>query len=397
MKFRSSNPVTRLLSSPLQVLTLLVVFLLGGYVLSARVSSAQTSPAPRNRTAPLVVAAPAPAPLAASASAPAAAAPAAKAGSEEEGPKNPPGLEYATVGPKGGVPFHTEGPFKSPFAHPRFGGPAQVKVGFLMTRLRNYDIKEGSFDAEFYLTYTSEKPMPDLDPDFTNGKIEDKEVVANTPTFKMFHMRGTFSAMPDLREYPFDKQDLEIEIEENGNGNDVVNLIPDQAHTNLDAGFDMPGWLIEDFEARILNHYYPDRFENDDLYYGRYHFILGIRRFATSAVFSVYVPAFVIVLISLTGLWLPREELEVRSNASSPMLAAAVIFHFTLTQALPATAYLTKADKLMLGVYVCLLLNIFATWAWFLFDEKHIPLLFKLGKWVIPPVTLLIMAVVCFV
>lgn len=392
MKFRSSNPVSRILSSPLQLLSLLVVFLLGGYVFASRVSQAQTRAAPVNKTAPVVAAAPA---VSASASASPQPAPPPKAEEKQEETKGPKGLSYAELGPKGGVPYHTEGPYKSPFADPRYGGPAQVKVGFLMTRLRNYNIIEGSFDAEFYLTYTSEKPMPELDPDFTNGKIEDKEVVADTPTFKMFHMRGTFSAMPDLREYPFDKQDLEIEIEENGNGNDVVNLIPDQAHTNLDAGFNIPGWLIEDFEARILNHAYPDRFDNDDLYYGRYHFILGIRRFATSAIFSVYVPAFVIVLISLTGLWLPREELEVRSNASSPMLAAAVIFHFTLTQSLPATAYLTRADKLMLGVYICLLMNIFATWAWFVFDPKHIPLLFKLGKWIIPPVTAVIMAAVC--
>jgi hypothetical protein len=209
----------------------------------------------------------------------------------------------------------------------------------------------------------------------------------------MYHFRGEFSAMPDLRNYPFDKQDLEIEIEENQNGNDQINMIPDKDHTNLDAGFDMPGWLVEDFEARVLNHHYPDRFEGDDLYYGRYHFILGMRRFATSAVFSVFVPAFVIVLISLTGLWLPRPELEVRSNASSPMLAAAVIFHFTLNQSLPATPYLTRADKLMMGVYVALLLNIIATWAWFIFDEKREELIFKLGKYVIPPVTIVIMIV----
>jgi hypothetical protein len=378
-------------ASPVQVLSLLVVLLLGGFIVSSRVMAQTKPPKPVNNTlaAPAARAPAAAAPAAAPAPAP---APAPAAAPDDKGEKKESrAIDYAELGPNGGVPVHTEGPFKSPFAHPRFGGPCNVKVGFLLNHVRNYDIKEGTFEAEFYLSYTSDKPMPELDPDFTNGKIDDKEEVANTPTFKLYHMRGVFSSMPDLRNYPFDKQDLEIEIEDNLAGNDQINLIPDKAHTNLDAGFNMPGWLVEDYEARILNHYFPDRFEHDDLYYGRYHFILGIRRFATNAVFSVFVPAFVIVLISLTGLWLPREELEVRSNGSAPMLAAAVIFHFTLNQELPATPYLTHADKLMMDVYVALIINMIATWAWFLFDEKHTELIFKLGKRVVPPLTILIM------
>jgi hypothetical protein len=382
----------------LQILSIATVVVLGGVILSSKVM-AQSPRRPTNLTAPRPSSS-APASSAASAasaavSASAGAAPAPPADEpkkrKEGDAKEPSPVDDAVTPPGGGVPIHPEGAYRSPFANPKFGGPCNIRVGFLLNHIRNFDIKEGTYDAEFYLSYTSDKPMPPMDPDFTNGKIDDKEVVADTPTFKLYHFRGEFSSMPDLRNYPFDKQDLEIEIEENQNGNDQVNLIPDREHSNLDAGFDMPGWLVEDFEGRILNHHYPDRFDHDDLYYGRYHFILGIRRFATNAVFSVFVPAFVIVLISLIGLWLPRAELEVRSNASAPMLAAAVIFHFTLNQALPATPYLTRADKLMSGVYVALIINMVATWLWFLFDEKHEETIFKLGKYVVPPLTIAIM------
>jgi hypothetical protein len=154
----------------------------------------------------------------------------------------------------------------------------------------------------------------------------------------------------------------------------------------------VPGWETAYIESRILNHYYPDRFDNDDLYYPRYVFRLGIQRFTTSAIFTVFVPAFVIVLISLTGLWLPREELEVRSNATVPMLAAAVLFHFALIQQLPATGYLTRADKLMLSVYVILGFHMLISWLWFVFDEKHTERIKMLGKWIGVPVTFAILA-----
>ena len=129
----------------------------------------------------------------------------------------------------------------------------------------------------------------------------------------------------------------------------------------------------------------------------RYKFALEIKRFATSAAFSVFVPAYIIVLISLLGLWVPPDELEVRSNAGAPMLAAAVFFHYTLIQALPATAYLTRADKLMLGVYTALLVNMASTWALLIVKEENVEHLFKWARAWVPPFTILLMLAATYV
>jgi hypothetical protein len=106
----------------------------------------------------------------------------------------------------------------------------------------------------------------------------------------------------------------------------------------------------------------------------------------------VFMPALVIVLISLSGLWFPRDELEVRSNATTPMLAAAVLFHFALMQELPATAYLSRADKLMMAVYACLFLHMLSSWIWFVFHERYIEALFKWTKYTCAPITIILMA-----
>lgn len=79
----------------------------------------------------------------------------------------------------------------------------------------------------------------------------------------------------------------------------------------------------------------------------------------------------VIVLISLLGMWIPFDKLEPRFNAGPPMLAAAVLFHYALTQSLPPTPYLTRADKLMLAVYLSLVLHILTTWLWFVFPKRY--------------------------
>jgi len=319
------------------------------------------------------------------------------AAGKEEKDETPEQLKTAVLKDpaKGGVPIHTEGAYRSPFAAP---GKPQVsaKVGLLLETVEEFDIKKGSFSAHFYVSLTSDKPMPKVDLRPTNGKVEEKEVLADLPTFKMWKMAGTFFIKPDLHAYPFDTQELVIELEDDANGTDALRLGTDQDHTFLDSDFSVPGWETAYIRARILNHYYPDRFENDDLYYSKYKFTLGVRRFATSAVFTVFVPALVIVLISLSGLWFPRDELEVRSNATTPMLAAAVLFHFALMQELPATAYLSRADKLMMGVYVCLLMHMLSSWIWFVFDERHTERIFRSAKYVCTPLTFIAMALAIF-
>lgn len=295
-------------------------------------------------------------------------------------------------GKTGGVPIHTDGPYRSPFASP---GKKQVnaKVGMMLETVEEYDIKKGAFSAHFFVSLTSDTPMPKIDLRPTNGKLEEKELLADLPTFKMWKMSGTFHNKPDLHAYPFDTQELVIELEDDSNGQDILRLRTDVEHTNLDTDFSVPGWDTAFIRGRILTHYYPDRFEDDDLYYSKYKFSLGIKRFGTSAVFTVFVPALVIVLISLSGLWFPRDELEVRCNATTPMLAAAVLFHFALMQELPATAYLSRADKLMMSVYACLGIHMLSSWIWFVVDEKHTETIFKWAKYILCPVTFAIMAV----
>jgi hypothetical protein len=293
-----------------------------------------------------------------------------------------------------GVPKKDSGNYRSPFANPDFGSPAIVRVGFLLVSITSYSIKDGKFSADFYISFTSDKPMPGkVFPHLTNGYIEDDVqivTITDQPTFKLWKIHGIFYTNPDLRDYPFDLQVLEIQIEENDSGIDQIFFVADQKNTNLNTDFFMPGWEVHFLESRTLKHYYPDRFDHDDLYYPRYFFRLGIKRYATNALFTVFLPAFVILFVSLSAIWLKIENLDTRINTIAPMLAATVLFHYTLVQELPATAYLTRADKVMLAVYLGLIVNMLATWSFFFFDKKHSDKIYLLGKVIVPPLNIVL-------
>lgn len=309
---------------------------------------------------------------------------------DDDFPKDMSDEEKSAIG-TGKVPIHREGEFRSPFANPTFGGPTTVKVGVVLSEVRGYDIQTGTFDTEFFLSLTADKDMPNVDLDFTNGHGVECKSMADVPTFKFYRCSGSFTSEVDLRKYPFDTQYLTIAIEDRIYGVDTIVFEPDQSRTSLDEGFRIGGYGIASVGAHAYKHLYPPRFDRDDLYVSRYKFVVGIDRFGTSAAFSVFVPAFIIVIISLMGLWCPPDELEVRSNAGAPMLAAAVLFHYSLIQALPATGYLTRADKLMLGVYVSLLLNMASTWSFLIVSEESLDRTFKLWRAWLPPVTAAVM------
>lgn len=300
------------------------------------------------------------------------------------------------IAPDGGVPFHPNGArYRSPFAQPGASAPAVVKVGFLLNSVDGYDVKTGTFTADFFLSFTSSRTIPPLTLQFPNGKLDGREIIADKPSFKLVRLTGTFKSPADLRRYPFDQQELRIVIEDDMRGIDQLRFVADHDRTQLARGFRAVGWSVSYVEGRTVEQSYPDRFENDDLFYSRYTFALGVERYATSAAFKVFVPAFVIVLISLLGMWVPPEEMEVRSNSGAPMLAGAVLFHFALMQELPATIYLSRADKLMLGVYISLSLGMISTWWMFLVKEHNVEKVFRASRVVVPVLSVIVMAFAC--
>lgn len=72
------------------------------------------------------------------------------------------------------APFHPgAGRFKSPFARATPGPSAKAKVGILLNTVDGYDVKTGTFTADFFLSLTSTIPMPPgLNMQFPNGTVD---------------------------------------------------------------------------------------------------------------------------------------------------------------------------------------------------------------------------------
>lgn len=72
-----------------------------------------------------------------------------------------------------------------------------------------------------------------------------------------------------------------------------------------------------------------------------------------------------------------------------------MLFHFGLMQELLATSYLSRADKLMMGVYLCLALGMVSTWWMFLVQEGNVEKVFRIARVAVPVLSVVVMALAC--
>lgn len=282
---------------------------------------------------------------------------------------------------------------QSALTHPLPSGAAHAKIGLVLVDVTGYDVRKGTFEADLFVSLTSDRPMGPVALGFSNGSHATTVVLADTPTFKLYRSRVDLVSPVDLRAYPFDTQRLTVELEDTRAGVDQLVLEPDESRTALDEGFDVAGWRVGGIGAKAWRHEYPPRFDHDDLYVSRYRFTLQVDRYGTSAAFGVFVPPFIIVFISLFGLWVSPDHMTIRTNSGPPMLAAAVLFHYALLKTLPETGYLIRADKIMLAVYLSIFLNIATTLGVLVVDGKNVDRVLRAGRTWVPAAIVVIMIV----
>ena len=72
-------------------------------------------------------------------------------------------------------------------------------------------------------------------------------------------------------------------------------------------------------------------------------------------------PAIIMTLCGLMSLLMTPDKFNQRLSLATSSLLGTVIYHLTITSAIPPVAYLTFADRFMIGNYSCMLLTVATT------------------------------------
>jgi len=242
------------------------------------------------------------------------------------------------------------------YAQEQGAGPKKYTVGVYLVNIGKIDVQTGSYDLDFYVWFASSDPGTDFTKekprfDFTNGLRFTADPMRIEPSYYEARVRGTFIKNMDFRNYPFDRQQVTIEVE----GFETVDrlvFVPDEQASGFDGLINVPGWNLGGSRSDVTVHEYPDS------KYSRYVFTFVIERAALSSFLKTIFPVIIITTIAMLAFWMSPTNFVPRIGLAASTLLAAVAAHLNATNQLPPIGYLTFIDKIMIIVYALFLNNL---------------------------------------
>ena len=275
---------------------------------------------------------------------------------------------------KSGIVAKTELPGKDESGEEEKTGPADtVKVGAYIFSLYDLDFPGNKLNADFYLWYNTKKDSMAL--------LENLEVINSTEINKSYEMnekRGStfFHSVRintkikeewNVADFPFDKQVIEIKIEDFDKDNTKLVFVADTAASKIDKDVHLDGWKIRDFGITIDDHTYETNYGDPDIPLTDYsafsratlHFTL--EREGKGLFFKLFIGLFISVLISLLTFFINPLDLDPRFGLSVGAIFAAIASQYVITSTLPQNESLTLVDILhditFIYIFLCILIS----------------------------------------
>lgn len=253
---------------------------------------------------------------------------------------------------------------------PRAEARDSVRVGIYLLSLYDLDFPNNSFTADFWMwfLYRNKEREPLKNVEIANAKsfsfvlpdVEEKNGV-HWATQKC---KATIRKDWDVSNFPFDRQTLEVMIEEGDADTSDVFYIADTANSKRDPSVEVDGWQIETFSVRPTVRHYPTTYGDPELAGGGGSAYPGViasatlRRDGVGLFFKLFTGVYVAFLIALLVFFIHSERLDIRTGLSVGALFATVGNKYIVDSILPDSTSFTLVDALHTVTFAAILLTV---------------------------------------
>ena len=190
-------------------------------------------------------------------------------------------------------------------------------------------LKEGIFNPYFEF-------MNAIDIERTTSfgvEIEDNEIYVEA------RYKGKIKGNFDFTLYPFDKQNLHLDISSTYSRDDFSIQLEDQKNSLLDK-LEVQGWDKVNFNTQILT----EKWDQDDEEYDLIRYEIELKRQVFSISLRLFLPLLVIVSLNFLSLILERNDFETKVDIQLAALIAIAAYSILMDTKIPDLPYLTIAD-----------------------------------------------------
>jgi len=265
-------------------------------------------------------------------------------------------------------------------------GVHDVQVGAYVMHIHQVNIRENYFIADFYVWFRW--MGDDLEPYKTFSLVDAREESKSEPVvnrlpdgshYAYTRIVAKLTKFWDLRQYPLDSHDLDLNIEEEASEDGSLRYVADEENSGADENqISMPGWKLVKTHAFTGLGVYRSNFGDISLPKGqetRYSRLTLRMRFAREGdlvflklLFGVWVGAG----ISFVAFFIPPHRIDPRFGVGVGAIFAAIASEYIVTQSLPDTNIVTLADKLHVLAFAFIFASIVeSTFSLYLVENGH--------------------------
>ncbi|MEZ4367771.1 MAG: hypothetical protein R2939_16060 [Kofleriaceae bacterium] len=185
--------------------------------------------------------------------------------------------------------------------------------------------------------------------------------------YQVYRIHGRFGRSFDVRDYPFDDQELTIAFEDNDQVVEAMVYVADDGTELVDPSLSVEGWDIDRISARVTEHAYPTNWGDPRRpagadRYSQFRYTIHISRPVVGYLATTLVPIAIVMLIALTVFLLHPKHFEARLGLATTSLISAVALQLTAQSDLPKTGYLVLLDHVYnlsyLTIFIALLITV---------------------------------------
>jgi hypothetical protein len=247
--------------------------------------------------------------------------------------------------------------------------PDTVRIGAYVLDIYDVNLSENSFSTQFWVwfNYTN----PNISP-LDSLEINNEKQSESTNAFKEEkngiqwagkRVNAVLKKEWNIRNFPFDKQKMTIELEESNSDLKSLVYLADQENTKLDPRLKLANWKIQSFEMITGSKDYATTFgdpalKNGTSSYARAELNIYIKRQGAGLFFSMFTGMYVAFFISCLVFFIAPIYVDPRFGLSVGGLFAAVGNKYIVDSVLPQSTTFTLVDKLHIITYFFLLMCI---------------------------------------
>ena len=247
---------------------------------------------------------------------------------------------------------------------PENGGPTEIQIQIFVLDLDEIDSANQTFSANVYFEATWQDPTLKADPGSGKRRVpmaeiwhprlqvlnqqrlwltmdEVAEIAADGTVSYRQRGWGSFSQPLELREFPFDRQELTVQLVAAGFLDNEVSLAA-TVGSGIAGKLSVADWKVVDWkmDAEIPVPGPPGAMEED----ASVALVIAVERRIGYYLIKVILPLVLIVAMSWVVFWIDARETGTRTSVAITAMLTLIAYRFAVGANLPDVSYLTRLD-----------------------------------------------------